>query len=133
MTAHSTSRFVCLTAAALALLAFAVFCAAAGGVSSYTFVALGDSYSSGVGTGTYSLDSSCKRSVYAFPYLYAQKHPELSLGFVACSGAKTSDVLSTQIASVTSATDIALARRVRGHRRHRPSQPPSTGSTMPLT
>jgi lysophospholipase L1-like esterase len=70
------------------------------------YVALGDSYSSGVGTGSYTLDSACKRSVYAYPYLYAQAHPGTSLAFVACSGAKTSDLLSTQIQSVTAATTL---------------------------
>src|SRR3954452_3260658 len=76
---------------------------AAGGDS---YVALGDSYSSGVGTGSYTLDSACKRSMYAYPYLYTQKHPGTSLTFVACSGAKTSDLLATQIQAVTSATTL---------------------------
>jgi hypothetical protein len=31
------------------------------------YVALGDSYSSGVGTREYALDSTCQRSVYAYP------------------------------------------------------------------
>ena len=31
------------------------------------YVALGDSYSSGVGTNSYSLSSSCLRGVYAYP------------------------------------------------------------------
>jgi lysophospholipase L1-like esterase len=76
----------------------AVLAAAAAGAG---YVALGDSYSSGVGTGSYTLDSACKRSVYAYPYLYAQLHPGTSLAFVACSGAKTSDVLTTQLPAVT--------------------------------
>ena len=70
------------------------------------YVALGDSYSSGVGTGSYTLDSACKRSVYAYPYLYAQSHPGTSLSFVACSGAKTSDLLTTQIQAVTDTTTL---------------------------
>lgn len=70
------------------------------------YVALGDSYSSGVGTGSYTLDSACKRGVYAYPYLYTQTHPGTSLTFVACSGAKTSDLLATQIQAVTSATTL---------------------------
>ena len=71
-----------------------------------SYAALGDSYSSGVGTGSYTLDSACKRSVYAYPYLYTQKHAGTSLTFVACSGAKTSDLLATQIQAVTSATTL---------------------------
>ena len=31
------------------------------------YVALGDSFSSGVGTGSYTLSSSCRRGVYAYP------------------------------------------------------------------
>ena len=81
----------------------AVLAAAAGGAG---YVALGDSYSSGVGTGSYTLDSACKRSVYAYPYLYAQSHPGTSLAFVACSGAKTSDLLSTQLAPLTDTTTL---------------------------
>jgi lysophospholipase L1-like esterase len=70
------------------------------------YVALGDSYSSGVGSNSYTLSSSCLRSVYAYPYLLSQQRPNTSLTFVACSGATTSDVLNTQIASVTASTNI---------------------------
>jgi lysophospholipase L1-like esterase len=81
----------------------AAFAAAAPGAG---YVALGDSYSSGVGTNSYTLSSACKRGVYAYPYLYTQTHPGTSLSFVACSGAKTSDVLATQIQAVTSTTTL---------------------------
>src|SRR3954468_10437339 len=67
------------------------------------YVALGDSYSSGTGTRTY-YDSSCQRSVSAYPYLLHNAHPGWTFVHAACSGAKTSDVLSSQIASVTSDT-----------------------------
>jgi lysophospholipase L1-like esterase len=70
------------------------------------YAALGDSYSSGVGTGSYTLDSACKRGVYAYPYLWAQKHAGTTLSFVACSGAKTSDLLANQIQAVTPATTL---------------------------
>ena len=83
-----------------------VFAAAAPAATADNYVALGDSYSSGVGTGSYTLDAACKRSVYAYPYLYTQKHPGTSLSFVACSGAKTSDLLTKQIQAVTSATTL---------------------------
>ena len=81
----------------------AAFAAAARGAA---YAALGDSYSSGVGTGSYTLDSACKRSVYAYPYLYTQTHAGTALTFAACSGAKTSDLLSTQIQAVTTATTL---------------------------
>ena len=98
------SRVVRIGAALLAAAACASVAAAAAAAGNYA--ALGDSYSSGVGTGSYTLDSACKRGVYAYPYLWAQKHAGTSLAFAACSGAKTSDVLSTQIQAVTSATSL---------------------------
>jgi lysophospholipase L1-like esterase len=70
------------------------------------YVALGDSFSSGVGTGSYTLSSSCRRSVYAYPSLLAQQRPNTSLAFVACSGATTGDVLATQVQAVTPDTNI---------------------------
>jgi lysophospholipase L1-like esterase len=70
------------------------------------YVALGDSFSSGVGTGSYTLSSSCKRSVYAYPYLLSQQRAGTSLNFVACSGATTTDLLNTQLAAVSSSTTI---------------------------
>jgi lysophospholipase L1-like esterase len=69
------------------------------------YVALGDSYSSGTGTRTYT-DSTCQRSNYAYPALLAAARPNTALTFVACSGAKTGDVLNTQISAVTSTTKL---------------------------
>ncbi|WP_372790830.1 SGNH/GDSL hydrolase family protein [Paraconexibacter sp.] len=69
------------------------------------YVALGDSYSSGTGTRTY-FDSTCQRSVYSYPYLLSQQRANTSLVFAACSGAKTGDVLSNQVSSLTSTTKI---------------------------
>src|SRR3954453_24030259 len=66
-------------------------------------VALGDSYSSGTGTRPYT-DSTCQRSVYAYPSLRAANRPKTSLVFAACSGATTSDVLNNQVSSLTSTT-----------------------------
>jgi len=94
-------RLVGLATAVLAVAAIGVAAAAAG-----NYTALGDSYSSGVGTASYTLDSGCKRSVYAYPYLWTQRHAGTALSFVACSGAKTSDLLSTQIGAVTGAATL---------------------------
>jgi lysophospholipase L1-like esterase len=104
MSPSSLSRLVHVAALLLVLAACGAVAASAS--AAVTYAALGDSYSSGVGTGSYTLDSACKRSVYAYPYLWAQKHPGTSLSFVACSGAKTSDLLTTQISAVTSATTL---------------------------
>jgi lysophospholipase L1-like esterase len=70
------------------------------------YVALGDSFSSGVGTGSYTLSSSCRRGVFAYPWLVAQQRANTSLTFVACSGADTADVMTSQIQSVKAETDI---------------------------
>ncbi len=68
------------------------------------YVALGDSYSSGTGTRTF-YEEECKRSVYAYPYLLHEAHPEWTFVNATCSGATTSDLLSTQVSSVTSNTN----------------------------
>jgi lysophospholipase L1-like esterase len=83
-----------------------VLAAPAGAVAADRYVALGDSFSSGVGTGSYTLSSSCRRSVYAFPYLISQQRPDTTLDFVACSGATTSDVMASQIQAVTATSTI---------------------------
>jgi lysophospholipase L1-like esterase len=106
MTTCSRFRLVRLAIALVVLAALAAVLAVAARAAGETYAALGDSYSSGVGTGSYTLDSACKRSVYAYPYLWAQKHPGTTLSFVACSGAKTSDLLSKQIQAVTSSTTL---------------------------
>jgi lysophospholipase L1-like esterase len=77
---------------------------AAAGADNY--VALGDSFSSGVGTGSYTLSSSCRRGVYAYPWLVAQQRANTSLTFVACSGATTGNLMATQIGSVVADTSI---------------------------
>ena len=70
------------------------------------YVALGDSYSSGVGTNSYTLSSSCLRGVYAYPYLVSQQRPNTSLNFVACSGATTTSLMASQIQAVNSSTNV---------------------------
>ena len=104
MSGSSVFRLVRLGAVFVALAASAaVFAAAAAGAG---YVALGDSYSSGVGTNSYTLASGCKRSVYAYPYLYTQQHPGTSLSFVACSGATTGSVSSGQLGALSSSTTL---------------------------
>jgi len=69
------------------------------------YVALGDSYSSGVGAGSYLDSSSCKRSANAYPYLYASS-TGASLSFQACSGAKTTDVINNQLGTLSSSSNL---------------------------
>jgi lysophospholipase L1-like esterase len=99
-----SSRAARLGAFVSLLFAFVTATAPAAGADQY--VALGDSFSSGVGTGSYTLSSSCRRGVYAYPWLVSQQRPNTSLTFVACSGATTSDLLASQIGSVTTGTNI---------------------------
>jgi hypothetical protein len=71
------------------------------------YVALGDSYSSGVGAGSYiSSSGDCKRSTKAYPYLWAAAHSPSTFDFTACSGARTGDVLSGQLAPLSTATGL---------------------------
>ncbi|MFF8865465.1 MULTISPECIES: SGNH/GDSL hydrolase family protein [unclassified Streptomyces] len=71
------------------------------------YVALGDSYSSGVGSGSYiSSSGSCDRSTKAYPYLWNAAHGPSSFAFNACSGAKTDDVLAGQLGSLNSSTSL---------------------------
>ena len=69
-----------------------------------SYVALGDSYSSGVGTGAYIDDgSSCQRSVHAYPSLIAAA-TGYALNFRACSGASVADVTSSQLSALSAGT-----------------------------
>ncbi|MCZ9352483.1 SGNH/GDSL hydrolase family protein [Streptomyces mutabilis] len=71
------------------------------------YVALGDSYSSGVGAGSYiSSSGDCKRSTKAHPYLWAAANSPSSFDFTACSGARTGDVLAGQLGPLSSATGL---------------------------
>ncbi|MEV0796848.1 SGNH/GDSL hydrolase family protein [Kribbella sp. NPDC050281] len=70
------------------------------------YVALGDSYASGVGTRTYiSSSGSCQRSTKAYAYIDAGRIGA-NLTFVACSGARVADVTANQLPSVTGSTNI---------------------------
>jgi lysophospholipase L1-like esterase len=89
--------------AACAVVVAVLLSTAAAAQAADRYVALGDSYSSGTGTRTY-YDTACQRSVYAYPYLLAQRRANTSLVFAACSGATTTDVLNNQVASLNSTT-----------------------------
>jgi lysophospholipase L1-like esterase len=75
--------------------------------TSVNYVALGDSYASGVGAGNYySSSGSCDRSPNAYPALWAAANSPASFTFVACSGAKTSDVINNQLSALSSSTTL---------------------------
>lgn len=71
------------------------------------YVALGDSYSSGVGTGVYDPASGdCARSPLSYPPLWAAANRTASFVFAACSGATTDDVLASQIPALHGGTEL---------------------------
>jgi lysophospholipase L1-like esterase len=89
-------------AAGFAVLALLLSAAAA---FADNYVALGDSYSSGVGTKSF-YETTCKRSEYAYPRLVARDRAGTSLSFRACSGATTSSLLAEQLGTLSSTTNI---------------------------
>jgi lysophospholipase L1-like esterase len=69
------------------------------------YVALGDSYASGTGAGSYGNSGSCLRSANAYAPLWASSHGA-TLTFAACSGAVTADVLNSQVNSLSVSTTL---------------------------
>jgi len=71
-----------------------------------SYVALGDSYSSGTGTRSYINDgTSCQRSTYAYPSLLAAQRG-YALNFRACSGATVASVTNTQLSALGAGTSF---------------------------
>src|SRR6202000_3126459 len=68
------------------------------------YVALGDSYSSGVGAG--STSGSCAQSPNAYAPLWGEANSPASFTFAACSGARTSDVINSQLSSLSASTTL---------------------------
>ncbi len=109
MPTRDSRRRTVRTAAAACLAAAAVLAAAApaGATSSVRYVALGDSYSAGLGAGSYIASSGgCDRSTSAYPALWASAHQPASYVSVACAGATTSDVINSQLAALSAATTL---------------------------
>jgi lysophospholipase L1-like esterase len=74
------------------------------------YVALGDSYASGVGTRTYIPSSgTCQRSLQSYPYVDAARIGA-NLTSVACSGARVADVTNKQLAPLNSGTDFVTVQ-----------------------
>ena len=79
----------------------------AGAASSVSYVALGDSYSSGLGAGDYiSSSGGCDRSSKAYPEQWAGSHSPASFVSVACAGATTSDVINGQVSALGASTTL---------------------------
>jgi lysophospholipase L1-like esterase len=94
-------------ASAAALVTAVAPVSAAGAATAVTYVALGDSYSSGVGAGSYiSSSGSCERSTKAFPEQWARASSPSSFVSVACSGAATADVINSQVSALSASTTL---------------------------
>ena len=101
---HITRRWVAFAAAPSLIVvgAFVVHQPAAAEAGEY--VALGDSYASGLGTREYDPGSGdCKRSPRAYAPIDAARIGA-TLTFVACSGAEVGDVVHNQIGELDAAT-----------------------------
>lgn len=71
------------------------------------YVALGDSYASGVGAGSYDTASGdCKRSTLNYPHQWAAANPEYTLKDVTCNGATIADVRNNQLSALSSTTSF---------------------------
>jgi lysophospholipase L1-like esterase len=100
-------RLPLVLAALGAALALGLSLAAPAAAAGANYVALGDSYASGVGSGSYIASSgSCERSTLAYSQLWANAHAPASYVSVACSGAKTTDVNANQLSALSSTTTL---------------------------
>lgn len=71
------------------------------------YVALGDSYASGVGAGPYDAASGdCKRSPLNYAHQWAAANPEYTLKDLSCSGATIADVRNNQLSALSSSTNL---------------------------
>ncbi|MEG3637489.1 SGNH/GDSL hydrolase family protein [Micromonospora palythoicola] len=100
--ARALTALVALLTAAVGALAVPGVAQAAAPIH---YVALGDSYSSGVGAGPYDL-STCLRSQKSYAPLWAAANNVASFRFPACGGAKTADVLDDQLGSLSATTTM---------------------------
>jgi lysophospholipase L1-like esterase len=94
----------CLVTSSLLTLGIAAPASAASGYADTDYVALGDSYSSGVGAP--GQVGTCLRSPNGYPGQWVSRNSPKSFTDLTCSGAVTGDVLSRQIPSLTSAADL---------------------------
>ena len=101
------SAAVVVSTASAGLVTAAAAASAAGAVAPVNYVALGDSYSSGVGAGDYiSSSRSCQRSTEAYPQHWADANSPASFVSVACPGATTADVLASQVSALSASTTL---------------------------
>jgi hypothetical protein len=69
------------------------------------YVALGDSYSAGTGTGPgFTGEPGCRQSIYSYPYRLHNAHSGWKFIDKACHGAVTANVINTQVNALTENT-----------------------------
>jgi lysophospholipase L1-like esterase len=96
-----------LAVSATSAAAMAILVSPASAQSAVNYVALGDSYASGVGSGSYtSASGSCDQSLNAYPALWAAANDPASYVSEACSGATTSSVHSSQLSALSASTTL---------------------------
>jgi lysophospholipase L1-like esterase len=92
--------------AACAAAVLAIVTASAGASARVVnYVALGDSYSSGTGTGDYT-NTACDTGPEGYPSLWDNSHKVASFDFAACSAATTRDVLGGQLGRLSGSTTL---------------------------
>jgi len=97
----------CALAIPLAAVAAAPAGAATAAGTAVNYVALGDSYSSGLGAGSYiSSSGSCDRSTVAYSALWARASHPASYVSVACAGSNNSSVISGQLSALSDQTTL---------------------------
>jgi lysophospholipase L1-like esterase len=97
-------RILVVLLAVIGLIALVFFGASSASATAVHYVALGDSYSSGLGAGGES--GTCDRSPHAYSALWAASHSPASYVSVACSGATTADVAANQAPALSAATTL---------------------------
>ena len=101
------SRAIYSTAIVISSAGLILAASPAGAASTVQYVALGDSYSSGLGAGSYiSASGSCDRSTRAYPEQWAGAHAPASFVSVACAGATTADVTGSQVSALSPSTTL---------------------------
>jgi lysophospholipase L1-like esterase len=97
-------RHLLLGSLATSLLSLAVAAPAAAAASTVDYVALGDSYSSGVGAPGQT--GSCLRSPNGYPAQWAAENQPQSFTNLTCGGAVTGDVIDDQVPAMPGGTDL---------------------------
>ncbi|KAI1423843.1 SGNH hydrolase [Xylaria sp. FL1777] len=64
-----------------------------GSIPTTGFVAFGDSYSAGIGTGVEGEEDDCRRGIHAYSQLIAADRDPTVFQFLSCTGAMTTDVM----------------------------------------